>query len=560
VTPPDRGGVLPEGHSVDGSEHETDSISVALSGGGHRAALFAVGALMGLADAGINRRVRVIASVSGGSITNGLLSSRGDFSTATPESLGQWLAPGVATFHKVGLFFPGPRTDGYVKAFFVLVGATVSALVVALSGAVALGQDLSWGRCWLVAGIEAAVLVVAVLVARTVKPGLLEARYLWPLLAGLLVTLATAPAMALGIVGEAAALVLLVLLGKLTVWWFGRRSAAVDRALDEGLLDGRLLYEADHLDSDVPAAGVHHLFCATNLTSGTQAYLSPRLVSGFGLGTGRPARTLKLSTAVQASAAFPGGFSARRLGVSQLFEDPGSVAEAASMDADLVDGGVYDNMGDQWELGWSDRRDRVNAAKPGFDFEALGTRQCDALLVVNAGGHYQPGVLKGGGLRREVGVLMKDKSVMYDQTTAVKRRYLHDGFVQGRPLRGAIIQIGQTPTTVPASMRAGHAPPDLVQRAGEALRLLDQLAAADPGNASQTAWATTRDSNRDYPTVLSPVPLEAAARLMWHGYVLTRVNTYVLLGAGTLLPADGAAPDLHPWSLQRFKDYAEASS
>ena len=538
---------------MDGQAREIDSISVALSGGGHRASLFAVGALMGLVDAGTNKRVRVISSVSGGSITNGLLASRGDFSAATPESLGQWLEPGVVTFDRDGLFYPGPRTDGFVKTFFLLVGATLAALVALVSAAVAVGQDVSWTTALLVAGIETAVLVVAVLVVKAVKRDLLKSRYLWPLLAGLLVALAGAPAMALGVVGAVLALVLLVVLGKVTVWWFGRRSAAVDDALDQGLYAGARLHQADQ-------AGVHHIFCATNLTSGTQTYLSPRLVSGYGLGTGHPAPTLRLSTAVQASAAFPGGFSARRLEVGQLLDTTQTIAEPASMDADLVDGGVYDNMGDQWELGWSDRRDRVDKATPGFSFEGLGTQQCDALLVVNAGGHYGAGVLKGGGLRREVGVLMKDKSVMYDQTTAIKRRYLYDGFVRGRPLRGAIIQIAQTPRTVPASMRAGHAPPEMVARAAEATQLLDQLAASDPVHASDAAWAATRDTNRDYPTVLSPIPLETAARLMWQAYVLTRINTYVLLGEGTLPPPGAVLPDLYPWSLQRFKDYAAGSS
>jgi len=553
---------------VDARTREIDSISVALSGGGHRAALFAVGSLLGLVDAGLNPRVHAISSVSGGSITHGLLASKGDFTTATPESLSTWLAPGVATFHRDGLFFPGPRTDGFVRLFFFLVGATTSALVVVLSMAVAIGQDFSWRTSWLVAAVETGVLLVAALAVWAVKRAAVRTHYALPLLVGLLVTLLAAPAMALApdgtqsawlsAVTAVAALGLLVLTGKLAVWWFGRRSAVVDHALDQGLYGEALLCDVDHPGNGDAGHGVHHIFCATNLASGTQAYLSPRLVSGFGLGTGRPARTLRLSTAVQASAAFPGGFSARRLEVAQLFDQPGTIAEPGSMAADLVDGGVYDNMGDQWELGWRDRRDRVREAVPPLDIETLGTKQCDALLVVNAGGHYTVGVLRGRGIRREIGALMKDKSVMYDQTTAIKRRYLRDSFVQGRPVRGAIIQIAQTPRTVPGSLRQGSAPPDLVRRAAEANRLLDQLATSDPANASDAEWVRTRDGNRDYPTVLSPVPLDRAARLMWQGYVLTRINTYVLLGEGDLPDAD--TPDLDPWSLQRFLDYAGGSA
>jgi hypothetical protein len=51
-------------------------IAVSLSGGGHRAALFGIGALLYLADVGRNAEVTSIASVSGGSITNGYLAQQ----------------------------------------------------------------------------------------------------------------------------------------------------------------------------------------------------------------------------------------------------------------------------------------------------------------------------------------------------------------------------------------------------------------------------------------------------------------------------------------------------
>src|SRR5256885_1471960 len=46
-------------------------IGLALSGGGHRASLFALGVLLYLTDVQKNRDVVSMASVSGGSITNG---------------------------------------------------------------------------------------------------------------------------------------------------------------------------------------------------------------------------------------------------------------------------------------------------------------------------------------------------------------------------------------------------------------------------------------------------------------------------------------------------------
>lgn len=46
-------------------------VRIALSGGGHRAALFAAGALLGIVDANAHLNTVSISSVSGGSLANG---------------------------------------------------------------------------------------------------------------------------------------------------------------------------------------------------------------------------------------------------------------------------------------------------------------------------------------------------------------------------------------------------------------------------------------------------------------------------------------------------------
>ena len=53
--------------------------AVALSGGGHRASLATIGALMAIVDRGLGGKVMQIASVSGGSITNAFVAQRCDF-------------------------------------------------------------------------------------------------------------------------------------------------------------------------------------------------------------------------------------------------------------------------------------------------------------------------------------------------------------------------------------------------------------------------------------------------------------------------------------------------
>lgn len=54
---------------------------IALSGGGHRASLFALGSLLYLVDSGMNWRVATVCSVSGGSITNAFVAQECDFGT-----------------------------------------------------------------------------------------------------------------------------------------------------------------------------------------------------------------------------------------------------------------------------------------------------------------------------------------------------------------------------------------------------------------------------------------------------------------------------------------------
>jgi hypothetical protein len=66
--------------------------AVALSGGGHRATLATLGALLAIVDRGLSAKVIQIASVSGGSITNAFVAQRCKFETLRPGEL-----DGIAT-------------------------------------------------------------------------------------------------------------------------------------------------------------------------------------------------------------------------------------------------------------------------------------------------------------------------------------------------------------------------------------------------------------------------------------------------------------------------------
>jgi predicted acylesterase/phospholipase RssA len=99
---------------------------VALSGGGHRATLFSLGALLYLVDAGCSKHVDSVVSVSGGSITNAAVAHGCDFSTVDVEEFDRVAARIASTIVHRGVLFSAAST----YAFLVVCGLLASYLVV----------------------------------------------------------------------------------------------------------------------------------------------------------------------------------------------------------------------------------------------------------------------------------------------------------------------------------------------------------------------------------------------------------------------------------------------
>jgi predicted acylesterase/phospholipase RssA len=99
---------------------EKPTVGVALSGGGHRAALFGLGALLYLVDAGKGKQIRSIASVSGGSLTNAFFGIKTDLTQI--ESDDMWTQ--AQTFaHRVarrGTLWAAPQTWIYLFSIGLL--------------------------------------------------------------------------------------------------------------------------------------------------------------------------------------------------------------------------------------------------------------------------------------------------------------------------------------------------------------------------------------------------------------------------------------------------------
>lgn len=138
-------------------------IGVTLSGGGHRATLFGLGALLALVDAGVNKRVVQISSVSGGSITNAFVSLRCQFEEETSDSFDQ-IVKELANI----VIHRGALTKPWIWAFFALVFGPVVLFVLAALGGVlpALHITLPLLIVWATLGLLRGWLVEALLAQR----------------------------------------------------------------------------------------------------------------------------------------------------------------------------------------------------------------------------------------------------------------------------------------------------------------------------------------------------------------------------------------------------------
>jgi predicted acylesterase/phospholipase RssA len=97
------------------------------------------------------------------------------------------------------------------------------------------------------------------------------------------------------------------------------------------------------------------VICATELRSAQSVYFSGDFVYGFAFGAGKPG-TIPLYRVVQASAAFPGGFPPARISTASIDFKPTGKREVKRVPTLIMsDGGVYDNMGDQWARGFAGR-------------------------------------------------------------------------------------------------------------------------------------------------------------------------------------------------------------
>ena len=136
---------------------------VALSGGGHRASLAALGSLMAIVDRGLAKKLIQVASVSGGSITNAFVAQRCRLEDLGPCELDETAAElattiirrGVLTDRWIALLILAPLaaaiTSGLLlrqlidlPSWLAVSSAAVFAVVLALTALIARGLAIEW--------------------------------------------------------------------------------------------------------------------------------------------------------------------------------------------------------------------------------------------------------------------------------------------------------------------------------------------------------------------------------------------------------------------------------
>jgi hypothetical protein len=409
---------------------------------------------MYLADAGKNRDVVTISSVSGGSLTNAFVGLRGDYAGFTTgaafEDSARQLASRLANR---GTVFAWWGTWAYLAV-----------LVLALGGAV--------GAWWLAWPWEARLPVFVLGFA------------IWAELLGL-------------------------------------------RGYIGGLALGATLYRVAGHSARLRelSPSIDHVVCATEMHVGEHVYFSGRFVCSYELGWGGPGE-LPLQAAVQASAALPGAFPIRWMRTVRF--DFAQGRRTARLMA-LMDGGVYDNMADQWLQGVSSRKDRW----PGL---ADGLKEPEELVIVNSSAPLRWGAIRKSGvpLLTELTGVLRAKDVLYDNTTSLRRYGLVGRFdraeLEGRGLRGALVHIPQSPFKIPRSFENSTTWPT---RASRAAAVLSALASED-----EHGWEAIAEANCGVKTTLWGFGTEVSARLLHHAYLLGMANLHVILGYPLLpLPA-----------------------
>jgi NTE family protein len=217
------------------------------------------------------------------------------------------------------------------------------------------------------------------------------------------------------------------------------------------------------------------IFNAANLTTGVRFGFERDVVGDYVMGrVSTGASDFRVAQAVAASAAVPGAFA--RMGLGDV-----PFPCANGREAQLLDGGVYDNMG----------------------LEPLDDLRDTCIVALNAGGVMQVGRLGSVPLVRD---LQRSNALLYRQTTALRRRHMVDRFKAWEQAR-----------------QRGEQPPDF-GRQGVLFSLATSFQASDEWLNGRPEREQDREELALVKTSFDKFPSELCDRLIYRGWWLAGAN------------------------------------
>jgi predicted acylesterase/phospholipase RssA len=273
------------------SKEFDESLEVALSGGGLRATAFGLGVLLYLIDSGLNRKVKTISSVSGGSITSGFIASECDFASITD------------------------------KEEFVSIASRLSQIIC--------GKGKFHGF-WLISRPYLVILFVS---------GLAIFGWLVTILVGLLAATAWQVSVRAVSLNEVVLFCVIALLWGVAALYRGEMVLR--------WISSTFYYRKPITLGSLSRRKVDHVFCATDLTSASPIFFSTKgggrvYSQSYGRGDGAD---VPLKTAVCSSAAFPPLVPPLRFKIAgRNFTSKPNILDYIY----LSDGGVWNNLGTDW--------------------------------------------------------------------------------------------------------------------------------------------------------------------------------------------------------------------
>ncbi len=514
---------------------EDRRIGVTLSGGGVRATFYSLGVLKYLVDSGLNKDVKVVSSVSGGSIANLVAATSSEFSSAdssglepNPSGFDRDLSMAATYLANVGIFF----LPKLARVISVVVFLTIMGILATIVLTISIEPDDP--------GLWIDILAFSILSFCVSLP-----LALWLLLGfGLDVQRRHYASFVRCLYGTDEGFPAPGLKDHLAVLWsssvemvfggYGLPAFASYMSLMTRLLgpdDGRS-FRADTNAFKVSEflrkdrwkergsgdSGCWHIICATDLTSGQPVYMCRDWVysPAYGWSTSHSVPVIDM---VYASAAFPGAFSPLRLRADKMEFSRGSTAPSRLPDTLVVaDGGVYNNLGTEVLDLAEDLRSRP-LRKPG---RISVPEAVSSAIVVNSGAPLRPKKISGMPIVRNLMDLLRINTVMYNSTLGPRLVALG---AKGSVRPCAILEIGSSPVALARRLATEAPDPEMKRRAQQ---LYDAM--ASPGAEEEEYWSASAEDAAGTPTTLWPIGLAPARELCRLGYASAGIAAYVLYG------------------------------